>query len=119
MPGDRHQCKRLPFSRQRQREREREKGTGGRERREGKEERKKARRETSNKAFFSFQTQDARQGAVVRGDRIEEWTVFNRSEAHFSTPPSSDKNMIRSNHMDMPHYSMNTISHNASFTHRS
>lgn len=70
------------------------------------------------KPYFTFQTQDARQGAVV-GTGIEEWTVFNRSEAHFSTPPSSDKNMIRSNHMDMPHYSMNTISHNASFTRRS
>lgn len=56
--------------------------------------------------------------AAGSGDAIEEWTVFNRSEAHFSTPSSSDKNVIRSNHMDMPHYSMNTISHDASFTHK-
>lgn len=97
MPGDRHQCKRLPLEGERQGS---EKG------------------ETSQKAVFFISNSGCAAGSSCR-DRIEEWTVFNRSEAHFSTPPSSDKNMIRSHHMDMPHYSMNTISHNASFTRRS
>lgn len=79
-------------------------------------------RRQSNRLVLAVRSPARRVAVKLRMRRAEHgrWTEVDSVEqvpSALSAPPSSDKNMIRSNHVDLPRYSISVVRQSAAFTH--